>query len=156
MRCSGGDKNDSVLLTKDTTNALQFTKLIASSVDGTAVAFGTIANTDFGTNITDSNSPINITNTGNAALNTINVTGANMTAAGSSDIDIGQFLADDTTSANTGQVLTTSSQTITGVAVPTEDETPGDVTDSLFAFFAVPATLESGSYTATWTLTESE
>lgn len=156
VRCYGGDKNDSLRVTKDTTNALEFAKLVASTVDGTTVSFGTITSSNYGTNVTDTNSPINITNTGNAALTTISVTGANLTAAGRAGINVGQFYSDDDSTANDAQQLTTSSQQITGASVPTEDETTGSAHDSIWAFFVVPSILESGSYSGTWTLTEAE
>ena len=158
VRCYVGDKNDSVLVSSTALNAFDYTKLVASSVDGTTVNFGTITSSQFGTTVNDTNSPVNITNTGNAVLANISITGANLTQAGKPDIDIGQFSADDvpTYNASTAQTLTTSTQQITGVSLPLEDSTPGGNDDSLWAFFTVPGALEPGSYSGTWTLFEQE
>jgi len=158
VRCYAGDNNDSALVSSTALNAFDYTKLVASSVDGTTVNFGTITSSQFGTTVNDTNSPVNITNTGNAVLANISITGANLTQAGKPDIDIGQFSADDVSTYNssTAQTLTTSNQQITGVSVPLEDSTQGGNDDSLWAFFTVPGTLEPGSYSGTWTLFEQE
>ena len=153
-RCSAGDKNDSTLVTANHNNAFAYAQLVASTADGAAVGFGTITNAAYSTNVSDANSPVTLTNTGNVALATVSLTGANATATGKPNIDVGQFLADDDSGVAGAQTLTTSSQQITGVTVPLEDSTPGGNTDSLWAWFNVPATLEPGDYTSTWTLTE--
>jgi len=158
VRCYVGDKNDSALVSATTLNAFDYTQLVASSVDGTTVNFGVITSSLFGTTVNDTNSPINITNTGNTLLANISITGANLTQAGKQDIDVGNFSVDDVEVYNvsTTQTLTTSKQQITSVSVPLEDSTAGGNTDSLWAFFRVPSALEPGSYTGTWTLFEEE
>ena len=153
-RCSAGDKNDSTLVTANHNNAFAYAQLVASTADGTAVGFGTITNTQYSTNVSDANSPVTLTNTGNIALATVSLTGANATATGKPNIDVGLFLTDDDATVAAAQVLTAISQQITGVTVPLEDSTPGGNTDSLWTWFNVPATLEPGDYTSTWTLTE--
>jgi len=158
VRCYAGDKNDTLLVSSTNLNAFDYTQLVASLVDGTTVDFGTITTGLFGTTVNDTFSPINITNTGNTLLSNISITGANLTQAGKPDINIGNFSADDvaTYNASIAQTLTTSKQKITGVLVPLEDATPGGNTDSLWAFFTVPSTLEPGSYSGIWTLFEEE
>jgi len=158
VRCYAGDKNDTAQVSSTALNAFDYTQLVASSVDGTTVDFGTITSSLFGTTVNDTNSPINITNTGNTLLATISITGANLTQVGKPDIDIGQFSADDvdTYNSSTAQSLTASKQQITGVTVPLEDSVTGGNTDSLWSFFTVPGTLEPGSYSGTWTLFEEE
>jgi len=153
-RCSAGDNNDTALVTANHNNAFAYAQLVASSADGTAVGFGTIASGNYNTNVSDANSPVTLTNTGNVALATVSLTGVNATATGKPNIDVGQFLIDDDSGVAGAQVLTAVSQQITGVTVPVEDSTPGGNTDSLWAWFNVPATLEPGDYTSTWTLTE--
>ena len=157
MRCSAGDNNDTTLVSFTTLNAFDYTQLIASSIDGTTVDFGTITTSQFGNTLNDTNAPINITNTGNTLLATISITGANLTEVGKPDIDIAQFSVADFSAFNaSAQVLNTSKQQITSVSVPLEDATPGGNTDDLFAFFTVPVTLQPGSYSGTWTLFEEE
>jgi hypothetical protein len=153
-RCSAGDKNDTTLVTANHNNAFAYAQLVASSADSTAVSFGTIASGNYNTNVSDANSPVNITNTGNVALATVSVTGVNATATGKPNIDVGQFLVDDDSGVAGAQALTAVLQQITGVSVPVEDSTAGGNTDSLWTWFNVPATLEPGDYTSTWTLTE--
>ena len=135
----------------DTSQTFTYSQLIASSLDTTAVGFGTIADTDYSTNKTDSNSPTVITNTGNKNL-TLNITGTNMTANGVSDIDVGSFYVNNASDANSGQQLTTSSQAITGVLVPRGNTSN---TEQIWWFFYVPATVLPAIYSATWTLVES-
>ncbi len=158
MRCSAGDNNDSTLVTKDTTNAFDYAKLVASTVDGTTVDFGTITSSEFSTNLNDTNTPVIINNTGNANLTTISITGANLTATGKTDINVSQFYADDIVFFNSSVAhqLNTTKQQISSVTVSIEDSTDGGTTDNVSFFFSVPSTLESGSYTGTWTLFEEE
>ncbi len=153
-RCSAGDNNDTTLVTANQNNAFAYAQLVASTADGTAVGFGTIASGNYSTNVSDANSPVTLTNTGNIALATVSLTGANATATGKPNINVGQFLVDDDAVVAGAQTLTAVLQQITGVTVPIEDSTPGGNTDSLWAWFNVPATLEPGDYTSTWTLTE--
>lgn len=153
-RCSAGDNNDTTLVTGDHANAFAYAQLVASTVDGTAVSFGTITSDNYNTNVSDSNSPVNITNTGNVQLATVSVTGANASATGKPNIDISSFLVDDDSTTAGAQVLNTTIQQITGVTVPTEDSSAGGNTDALWVWFQVPTSLEPGSYSATWTLTE--
>jgi hypothetical protein len=156
IRCSGGDNNDSVLVNLTAANAFDYTQLVASSVDGVTVDFGTLTTSDYNTNVSDSNSPLNITNTGNTVLSTVSITGANLTQTGKSDIDIGQFYADDDNGVAGAQQLTTSKQQITGVSVPLEDATAGGNTDSAWVWFNVPSYLDPGTFSASWTLWEEE
>ncbi len=156
LRCYGGDKNDSIQATKDNPGVMEYTRLIASSVDFTTVSFGVLTSSDYNTNATDIYSPINITNTGNVALTSLSITGANLTAAGRTDINISRFYAGNTSSAQSAQALNTSKQQISGVTVPVGDNNYGRNNAGLWVFFAVPATLESGGYAATWTLFEEE
>jgi len=160
IQCSGGDKNDTALVTKDAVNSdnFDYTKLVASTVDSTTVDFGTITSSQYSTIVNDTNAPAIINNTGNAALTTISVTGANLTQTGKVDIDIGQFFADDLASFNAtvAQKLTTSKLQITSVSVSIEDATPGGTTDNVSFYFNVTSTLEPGSFSGTWTLFEEE
>ena len=155
IRCYAGDKNDSSTSTQDSNNAFDYTKLVASSVDGTAVSFA-ITSSDYSSNKSDANSPVNITNTGNAALTTISINGTNASASGRPDIDVGRFLFDDDNGVAGAQILNATKTQITGVSVSVEDSTPGGADDSFWIWFNVPATLESGTYTSTWTLFEEE
>ncbi len=157
IQCSAGDKNDSVLVTKDAANAFDYTQLVASTVDGTTIDFGTITSGEFSTNVTDDNAPLNITNTGNTVLANVSITAANLTQTGKSDIDVGQFWADDDNGVAGAQQLSTSKLQITSVSVPLEDSTAGSNTDSVWVWFSVPALLQSGTYDSTsWTLWEEE
>lgn len=158
IRCYAGDKNDTAQGSSTSLNAFDYTKLVASSVDGTIVDFGTITTSLFGTTVNDTASPINITNTGNTVLATVSVTGANLTSTGKPDISIGKFSTDDQDYYNStlALVLNTSKQQVTGVSVPLEDSTAGGNSDTIWMFFTVPTTLEPGAYSGTWTLFEEE
>lgn len=154
-RCYTGDNNDSTTVTADSNNAFAYQKLVASTIDSATVAFGTLGSAQFNTNVSDSNSPITITNTGNAALTTLSITGDNLVQAGKTNISISQFYADDL-NITSAQQLTVNKQQITGVSVVIEDSTPGGNTDNLLVWFNVPASVDPGTFTSTWTLWEEE
>ncbi len=157
VRCFAGDNNDTTLVTTDAANAFDYTQLVASSADGTTVDFGTITSGDYGTTVTDTNSPLNITNTGNTVLSTVSVTGADLTQTGKPNIDVGQFAVDElSTYSGAAQNLTTGKQQVASVSVSLEDSTPGGNYDEVYVWFTVPGTLEPGSYSGTWTLWEEE
>jgi hypothetical protein len=144
---------DDTTLVSNSTGTFAYNQLVASSLDGTAVAFGTIASAQYGTTVTDSNAATTITNTGNKVLS-LAATGATA-AAGSNSVSAGNFSVDTDSNSAGAMALTTGSQAISGASVPIEDITPGGNTEDIWFFFAVPNPLLPGSYASTWTLTES-
>ena len=138
------------------TETFVYNLLVASSLDTANVDFGTIINSDYGTNKTDANSPTTITNTGNKILS-LKITGANLTddASVAADVDAGRFFVDTDSDVSGAAQLTTSQQTITGASVPVEDSTPGGNTEDIWWFFNVPSPFAPGTYSGTWILEES-
>jgi len=144
---------DDATLVSNATGTFTYDQLVASSLDTTAVAFGTITNIQYGTTVTDSNAATIITNTGNKVLS-LAVAGAAATA-GANSLSAGNFSVDTDSNPTGAMALTTGSQAISGASVPIEDITPGGNTEDIWFFFAVPNPLLPGSYTSAWTLAES-
>jgi len=144
---------DDATLVSNSTGTFTYNQLVASILDTTAVAFGTITNVEYGTTVTDSNAATIITNTGNKVLS-LAITGAAATA-GSNSAGVGNFSVDTDSNSTGAMALTTGSQAISGASVPIEDITPGGNTEDIWLFFAVPNPLLPGSYSASWTLAES-
>ena len=144
---------DDATLVSDSTKTFNYSELVASSIDTAAVEFGAITYVKYGTTVTDSNAPTTITNTGNKVLS-FSITGATATA-GANVVSVGSFLVDTDSNSEGALALTTGSQAISGASAPIEDITPGGNTEDIWFFFAVPNPLLPGSYSSTWTLTES-
>jgi len=153
VNVSIADNNGSAA--SNATETFVYPVLIASTLDLTTIDFGTITSSDFGTNKTDTNSPLTITNTGNKALS-LEITGAELedTSGISPNISVSQFYVKNESSVGGALQLTTSQQTIPNASVPVEDATPGGNTEELWWFFNIPDPFRPGSYTGTWILVE--
>ncbi len=140
---------DNETIVNDTSKSLAYTTLIASTIDLSSINFGTISS--YNTNVTDSNSPLTITNTGNKQLQA-KITGADL--SNNTNITVTRFYVDTDNNAAGALRLANVQQTISGATAVVEDSTPGGNTRDLWFFFFVPNTLLPGSYNGIWTLVE--
>ena len=137
------------------TETFTYTILIASVLDGTLVDFSAINNTEYGTNKTDIDSPMVVTNTGNKQL-ALRITGDDLSdiAGTAPNISVSQFYVNNVSNASGALRLNNLQQIIPGTIVPVEDATPGGNTEDVFWIFSVPDLLQTGNYSGTWILVE--
>jgi hypothetical protein len=127
-----------------------YTELIASYLDTTSVAW---TNPAFNTANVVSTAPTKAYNSGNVGLD-MNITGANLTASGKPDLDVGWFSVDIYSNASTEVQLTEAVQAITGASIAQgSDGTPNPLR-TLYWFFDTPATIQPDTYTGQWVLGE--
>jgi hypothetical protein len=132
--------------------AYNYTTLIATDIDSTAVSFGTV--TIGSTNNPASENPSAVSNTGNADLY-INVTGASLTGSGYT-YAVGNFSISLDGVPTVEQYLTTSSVKITGASIAKGTDGTPSPTENLYWFADTPNGVRPVSYSGTWYLTQYE
>jgi len=146
---------DNATTVTNATETFTHAVLVASALDTTTIAFGTLTTADFGTNKTDTNNPLIVTNTGNQLLS-LKITGAELedSTGISPNISVTKFYTKNGSSPSGAMELTRTQQSIPNTSVPLEDATLGGNTEEVWWFFNVPNPLRPGSYSGIWTLVE--